>query len=147
MPPPSPAALKNALISQGFEIYRTLGTRIVLADRVRDNLIMDSGVAAVVDADQAVRLTVRVQKSDFPAESDEQLYDRARRQADQAVTRGYREVERVAVPVCDPGDKTRTLDVWYEVSFQKAVDDQQGLFDELRYALALEKTPSPAGRR
>lgn len=45
MPFLSPAELKRALIREGFEIYRTAGSFVVLADRVRDNLIMDSGVA------------------------------------------------------------------------------------------------------
>ena len=147
MPPPSTTALKNALVGQGFEIYRTVGNRIVLADRVRDNLIMDSGVAAVGETPQAVRLTVRVQKTDFPGETDDQLYQHARRQAEEAVARGYREVEHVAVPVHDPGDKSRILDVWYEVTFEKAVDGEQGLFDELRRALQMDKTASPVGRR
>jgi hypothetical protein len=44
------------------------------------------------------------------------------------------------VPIRDPGDRTRTLDTWYEVSFAKSVSDLDDLFQELRAALALEKT-------
>ena len=80
MPSLSTTALKHALIGEGFEVYRTLGTRIVLAERVRDNLIMDSGVAAVTEERLAVRLTFRAQKSDFPGESDGQIHARARQQ-------------------------------------------------------------------
>ena len=43
---PTPADLKKTLVARGFEVYRTLGDQVVLADRVRENLIMDSGVAA-----------------------------------------------------------------------------------------------------
>jgi len=50
MPVPTPAELKKALTAEGFEIYRTTGDRILLADRVRDNLIMDSGVSVGPDA-------------------------------------------------------------------------------------------------
>jgi hypothetical protein len=146
MPSLSTSALKQALIGEGFEVYRTLGTRVVLAERVRDNLIMDSGVAAVTGERLAVRLTFRAQKSDFPGESDLQIHDRARWLGAPAAARGYSEVERVVVPVPDPSDKSRTLETWYEVAFEKTVQDQVGLFEELRYALSLEKTAAP-GRR
>jgi hypothetical protein len=146
MPLLSTTALKHALIGEGFEVYRTVGTRIVLAERVRDNLIMDSGVAAISDERLAVRLTFRAQKSDFPGETDHQLHDRARQQAAAAAAQGYIEVEQAVVPVPDPGDKSRILETWYEVAFEKTVQDQGCLFEELRYALSLEKTAMP-GRR
>jgi hypothetical protein len=146
MPPLSTTALKHALIGEGFEVYRTLGTRVVLAERVRENLIMDSGVAAVTDERLAVRLTFRAQKSDFPGESDDQIHDRARQQGAPAAARGYAEVEQVIVPMPDPSDKSRTLETWYEVAFEKTVQDQVCLFEELRYALAIEKTATPSRR-
>ena len=146
MPSLSTTALKHALIGEGFEVYRTLGTRIVLAERVRDNLIMDSGVAAVTEERLAVRLTFRAQKSDFPGESDGQIHARARQQGAPAVARGYTEVEQVVVPVLDPSDKSRTLETWYEVAFEKPVKDEVGLFEELRYALSVEKTAAPNRR-
>jgi hypothetical protein len=47
-PHPSTAAhLKRALVEAGFEVFRTRGDEIVLAERPRENLIMDSGVQAV----------------------------------------------------------------------------------------------------
>ena len=42
---PTPSDLKKTLVARGFEVYRTMGDHVILADRVRDNLIMDSGVA------------------------------------------------------------------------------------------------------
>ena len=147
MPAVSSNALKTALIREGFEVYRTQGSRIVLAERVRDNLIMDSGVAAVAGEPLAVRFNVRAQQSDFPGDSEEQLYNHAREQSRPAVGRGYAEVEQLVVPVHDPGDRSRTLDTWYEVAFEKPVDSERALFEELRYALQLDKTASPAGRR
>ena len=56
---PTPAELKKTLVARGFEVYRTLGDQVVLADRVRDNLIMDSGVAARSGDVLAVRFVVR----------------------------------------------------------------------------------------
>jgi hypothetical protein len=137
---PGLAELKAALIAQGFEVYRTLSDRIVLADRVRDNLIMDSGVAAGRSSKLFVCFVVRAQANDFPAESHEQLLDRARLLAADATGRGYQEVGTAVVPIEDPGDRARTLDVWHEVQFQRFVGDENELFNELRYVLALEKT-------
>jgi hypothetical protein len=115
---------------------------VVLADRVRDNLIMDSGVAARPGAVLAVRFTVRAQASDFPAAVAGELYDRARACAADAVGRGYSEVGVAEVPVRDPGDASSTLDTWYEVAFERSVASEDELENELRYALGLEKTVS-----
>jgi hypothetical protein len=137
---PTPAELKKTLVARGFEVYRTLGDQVVLADRVRDNLIMDSGVAARPGAVLSVRFVVRAQASDFPAAVADELYDRARACAAEALGRGYSEVGVAEVPVRDPGDASSTLDTWYEVAFERAVASEDELDSELRYALGLEKT-------
>lgn len=147
MPLPSPSELKKILLSEGFEVYRTLGARIVIADRVRDNLIMDSGVSAVLgDESLGVRLVVRSQAHDFPGESDADLFDRAIKIAGLALERGYAEVGRNVVPIHDPGDRSRTLDTWYEVAFERAVESVGDLFAELRFAIQLDKTVTPGTR-
>ena len=140
--PPTPADLKKTLVARGFEVYRTLGDQVVLADRVRENLIMDSGVAVRPGDVLAVRFVVRCQATDFPALGAEDLYERARACAADAITRGYAEIGVAAIPVHDPGDASTTLDTWYEVSFERAVASEDELEQELRYALALEKTVS-----
>ncbi len=137
---PTPAELKKTLVARGFEVYRTLGDQVVLADRVRDNLIMDSGVAAKPGATLAVRFVMRAQASDFPSAKPEDLYERARVSAAEARGRGYVEVGVAAVPVRDPGDASNTLDTWYEVAFERAVANEDELEQELRYALSIEKT-------
>lgn len=137
---PTPSELKKTLQARGFEVYRTLGDQVVLADRVRDNLIMDSGVAVRPGDVLAVRFVVRAQASDFPSVPPEDVYERARACAEPALGRGYTEVGVAEVPVHDPGDATLTLDTWYEVSFERAVASEDELEQELRYALALEKT-------
>jgi hypothetical protein len=136
----SPANLKRHLIAQGFEPYRTLSDRVMLAERVRDNLIMDSGVAAGFAPELCVRFIVRAQSSGFRGETPQQLFDRARSLAHSSVERGYGEIEASVVPVSDPGDESRTLDTWYEVTFERRVGDLDELFTELRYALSLDKT-------
>jgi hypothetical protein len=138
----TPNELKKTLVARGFEVYRTLGDHVVLADRVRDNLIMDSGVAVKPGEVLAVRFVVRAQASDFPSSKADDLFARARECAAEARERGYAEVGQAEVPVRDPGDSSSTLDTWYEVSFERPVADEDELEKELRYALALEKTAS-----
>lgn len=146
MAPFKAGELKKALISAGFEVYRTLGGRVLLADRVRDNLIMDSGVAAIGEPELGVRLVVRAQAHDFPGESEANLFERARRLGAPSVARGYAETEALIVPIHDPGDRSRTLDVWYEVAFEKRVESLEGLSAELKYALGVIKTAAPGAR-
>ena len=145
--PSTLAELKKLLLAEGFEVYRTLGDQVVLADRVRDNLIMDSGVAAKLAEGLRVRFVVRAQGSDFATESAEQILQRARHMADVAHAQGYTEVGASSVEVRDPGDNSQTLDVWHEVVFEKPLGTAAELATELRYALSLEKTAPPDVRR
>jgi hypothetical protein len=140
MPHPSPVELKRALLREGFEIYRTLGDRVLLAERVRDNLIMDSGVAAGTGEVLRVRVVLRAQANDFPGESVEKLLDRARDMASCFAERGYAEIDTQTVVIRDPGNPERTLDTWHEVGWERPVDDLSSLIAELRYALAQAKT-------
>ncbi len=140
MPTFTPSELKKALVREGFEVYRTQGNRIVLADRVRNNLIMDSGVAACVGESLGVRVVLKAQANDFPDESAEDLFERARGMAGALIQRGYEETTTNTVPIFDPGDRSKTLDTWYEVGFERKVDGPPELVDELRFALSLDKT-------
>jgi hypothetical protein len=146
MPSLPPTELKRALIGLGFEVYRTLGQRVLLADRVRDNLIMDSGVSVMGGEGLTIRFVVRAQGNDFPAESPEELFQRARRLGKSSTARGYSEADTSVVPIHDPGDRSRTLDTWYEVAFEKGVADLDELAAELSYAIGLAKT-APVGTR
>ncbi|MGC4091812.1 MAG: hypothetical protein QM756_28800 [Polyangiaceae bacterium] len=143
MPQITLSELKKALQAQGFEIYRTTATEVMLADRVRDNLLMDSAVAVRVGDEFVVSLIVRAQSSDFPGEGESVLYGRARRCAEPAQLRGYREIKTQAVPVYDPGDRSRTLDTWYEVRFERKAPSLDAVVTELKAALALEKCARP----
>ena len=147
MSPPTPSELKKLLLAEGFEVYRTLSDQIILADRVRDNLIMDSGVAAGLGEMPSVRFVVRAQGGDFPNDSIASIFERARQMANDALGRGYREVSANSVEVRDPGDDSQTLDVWHEVAFEKALSSNEELVAELRYALSLEKTAPADARR
>lgn len=137
--PLTPLELKKLLIEQGFEVYRTLGNRVILAERVRDNLIMDGNVSAVAGESLAARMTVRAQQADFHGDTESQLFARARAVAKPAIERGYLEVERTIVPIIDPSDESHKLDTWYEVSVERAVENLPELFEEIRFLLPIEK--------
>jgi hypothetical protein len=130
----------KTLAESGFEVFRTAGSRIVLADRVRENLIMDSGVSALVGEPLGIRVVVRAQQKDFPEESEASLFERAFGLGAPARQRGYVEADRSVVPIKDPSDESQVLDTWFEIAFEKSLDDSAGLDEELRYALDLVKT-------
>jgi len=142
MPQVTPSELKKRLMAAGLEILRVQGARVHLADRVRENLIMDSGVAALTGESTGVRLVVRAQASHFPGEGEAALFGRARQLGNAAIALGYSEVETLVVPVKDPGGGPQTLDTWYEVAFEKPVAEAD-LIGEIRLALGLDKTANP----
>ena len=133
------AEIRKALIAAGFELYRTRGDEVQVADRVRDNLIMDSGVSVRSQGALSVKVVVRAQRSDFPNEGAATLFERARELAAAAMSRGYVETATLASPMQDPADPTRTLDTWYEVSFEKPVASLDEAMVEVGFALKVEK--------
>src|SRR5262245_12049617 len=146
MPSPSPQDLKKLLSGAGLEIYRTLGDRVVLADRVRDNLIMDSGVSVVATGSSlVVRFVTRAQAGDFQGETADGLFGHARRLGQHAAEHGYSESSTAVVPIHDPGDRARVLDTWYEVAFERAIPNESELVNELRTVLAWPKVATRGG--
>lgn len=141
---PTPAEIKKALVQSGFEVYRTRGDVVHVAERVRENLIMDSGVR-VEAATTRVLFVVRAQKNDFPGAAEEALFDRARQLASAALERGYAEVGTNVTHVKDPGGEERTIETLCEVVFEKKTADIGSAIDEVKFALGLEKSV-PVGR-
>lgn len=134
----TPTEIKKLLQAAGLEIYRTRGDVVHLAERVRENLLMDAGT--FVDAARVrVGFLVRAQRTDFPSENDERLFERARGLAAPALDRGYSEVEAKVRTVQDPGDTERVIDTWCEVLFEKPVSGLDAAVDEVRFALSIEK--------
>jgi hypothetical protein len=143
---PTPLEIKKALKDAGLEVYRTRGDVVHLAERVRENLLMDAGTfvrSAPLVAATHVGFVVRAQRNDFPNDGDEHLFERARQAAEAAVARGYRETRVEVHQVKDPGDGERTLDTWCEVSFEIELPDLDAAIAEARFALALEKAVVP----
>lgn len=140
----TPPQLKKALIASGFEVFRTLPEEVVLAERVRENLILDSGVRlGPIDGGNGgfrVRIVLRAQKTDFPAEEATSLFERVRHLAKPAVAAGFVEDSSKVNDVKDPVDVERTLDTFYEVSLARVVPSVEEAVSVLKFALSLEKT-------
>jgi hypothetical protein len=140
-----PAELKRKLRAAGFEVYRASSEQVLLAERVRDNLIMDSGVAAHMnsrDGEIWVEVTVRAQASHFPGAEEEGIWTHARLLAQAFLDSGYTEEGSRATPVPDPNDPQASLDTAHEIRLRRAVGNAEALFDELRAALQLPRATS-----
>lgn len=139
----TPPQLKKALIASGFEVFRTLPEEVVLAERVRENLILDSGVRVgpVSPGESAirVRLVLRGQRSDFPGDEETALFERVRKLAEPAIADGFAEISTNVNAVKDPADPERTLDTFYEVSLAREVPSLEDAVPILKFALSLEK--------
>jgi hypothetical protein len=138
-PPSSATHIKKLLVEAGFEVFRTRGEEIVLAERPRENLIMDSGVRLRLGSSFEVRVVLRAQKADFPNEDEPHLFERVRKLAAPAVSDGFAEVATAVTRVADPGDSERTLDTFYEITYSKAARALDDAVVELKFALGLEK--------
>ncbi len=142
--PTTPQQLKKALVASGFEVFRTLAEEVVLAERVRENLILDSGVRLGFSGEGKlrVRVVMRAQRADFPNEEEASLFERVRRLAEPALRDGFTETDTQVNVVRDPADAERTLDVFYELSLSRDVGSVEEALPILKFALGLEKAAS-----
>lgn len=133
--------IKKLLTSEGWMVYRSTGDAVLLAERVRDNLIMEAYVSVQTGDSVRVRFATRAQRSDFPSssETEESLLQRARKVGAPALSLGFDEVRTLVEPIPDPMDPDRHLDTWYQVVFEKAVDSNDTLLRAVGEAMGLEK--------
>lgn len=114
--------LKKKLVAAGFEIYRTLPGSIALVERVRENLILDSGIRlAPTPGGFVVRVIFRAEGRGFPGESEEQMLERARGLASQATAHEFVSVAQEVVPQMDPSHPGVELDRFFEVACEREV--------------------------
>lgn len=140
----TPQQLKKALVASGFEVFRTLSEEVVLAERVRENLILDSGVrlGPLADGKLRVRLVLRAQRADFPGDDESSMFDRVRKLAEPAVQKGFAEESTNVNAVKDPADPSKTLDTFYELYLAHEVATVEDAVPLLKFALSLEKAVS-----
>ena len=114
----------------------------MLADRVRDNLILDSGVrVSANDANEVrVNLVMGVRHTQFPGENDLALFERVRRLAGPLLAAGFAEMGTSQSPVIDPSDATKTLDIFFDVTFGKNEATFDAALPTLKVALEVAKT-------
>ena len=132
--PVNPTEIRKALLAAGFELYRTQGDQVHVADRVRDNLIMDSGVS--VSTALSVKFVVRSQRSDFPNDAATNLFERARALVQPRWLAVHR--TRTVTKPARPLRPSAPLHL-YEVSFEKAVTTLEEPMSEVGFALGIEK--------
>jgi len=131
--------IKRALVDAGFIVFRTLPAEVVVAERVRENLIMDSGVRLTSEPALEVRVVLRLQRGDFPGEDDAKLFERVRARAAAALAGGFHEIGHQTRHVTDPGDSTRMLDTFYELIVSRRVDDLDSAIEGVRFAFTLDR--------
>jgi hypothetical protein len=137
----TPSDIKHLLKTHGMVVYRTVGDTVTVAERVRDNLIMEAHVSVVTGPSLCVRFATRAQRSDFPSssETEDSLLRRARAMGTPALPQGFSEVRTVVEPIPDPMDPSRHLDTWYQVLFEKPVETDDALIQAVRDAVSVEK--------
>jgi hypothetical protein len=131
--------LKKTLVEAGLEVFRARGDEVVLAERPRENLIMDSGVRLRATSPLEVRVVLRAQKAEFPNEDEAHIFARVRALGAAVTAEGFVEIETSISPVIDPGDASHTLDTFYEVFYSKPAADLDAAVASVRAALAFEK--------
>lgn len=138
----TPQEIKKVITGGGLEVYRTTGQEIIVADRVRDNLILDSGVRVRLRAEGPeleVRLIMGLRQGQYPNETNDQLFGRLRQLAAPALARGFAEVHSGVAAVNDPADTQKTLDTFFEVILAKPSPTAEVL-DDVRFAMTIAKT-------
>lgn len=131
--------IKRALRNAGLEVYRAQENAVHVADRVRENLILDSGIRVVVTP-LAVTFVAEAPRSQFPGDERETLFERARQLGRGALERGFVEAETRIAPVEDPSDAARVLDERFQVAFAKEVASLDAAVEEVRFALSLPRS-------
>jgi hypothetical protein len=137
--PLTPQQIKQTIVAAGFEVYRTTGQEVIVADRVRDNLILDSGVRVRAGDPMEIHIIMGLRRGQYPNESDDQVFERLRHLAAPAVTRGFLEKQAAAAPVNDPADASRTLDTFFELRLVMNADEP-AMLELVRFALGVAQT-------
>ena len=115
--------------------------RVELAERARNNLLVDARVSVSVGSSITVRFWTRAHRSDFPMlqDTEQSLFDRARMLAEPGRALGFVEVGTEIVGMADPLCPDRMFDTWYQVRFESHASALDDAFPLARWAIAAEK--------
>lgn len=113
------------------------GDEVMLAERPRENLILDSLVSLKCGPPLTVRAVFRAQKSSFQHDDAAQLFRRVRCLASVAI--GFEERVAYVVPVNDPGDASHLLDEFYDVLVVAEARSPEAAIELVRQALGFDK--------
>ena len=136
----NPKEIKQRIVAAGLEVYRTTGQEVVIAERVRDNLILDSGVRVRAGEPMEVSIVMGLRRGQYPNESDDQVFARLRQLAAPAMGHGFNEKKSGMAPVTDPADAKHTLDTFFEIVLAKEEPDLEAMLTLVRFALTIAQT-------
>ncbi|MBL8605117.1 MAG: hypothetical protein JNK72_24520 [Myxococcales bacterium] len=130
--------LRKALESAGLEVFRVRGDEIHLA--VRQNVqMMEARVQVRAGASPRVMVATWSQRSDAPQWSDDQLFALVRDRAAALRAAGYDELGHERREIRSVSDESQVLDVWFEVSFARAVESLDEATAEALRVIAFER--------
>lgn len=134
--------LKRSLVTAGLEVFRTRGDEVHLAERQNVQL-MDSGVRVRGGASPLITVVMRAQRNDAPTLDSGAMFDAVRARAAGLRAAGYDEVTSASREIRSVSDPEHLLDVWFEVTWQRAVASNEEAVAEARRAIATERYVVP----
>lgn len=137
-----PRELKRALVAAGFEVFRTRGDEIHLAERHNVSL-MEAGVRVRGGVTPAVFVVARAQRSDASSSRAEQLFDLVRARLLPLCEQGFAEVSAEPREIRSVNDPTLLVDTWYEVTYSCDASDIEGLLRLAGLALRTDRYVVP----
>jgi hypothetical protein len=81
-----------------------------------------------------------LRQTQYPNESDEQLFDRLRELSAAAVGKGFAEISTGTAPVNDPSDTKKRLDTFFELVLAKREPDRAAMLELVRFGVDIAKT-------
>lgn len=133
--------LKRLVRNAGYQIYGTRSDHVLLAERVRDNLILDSGIAISPDP-LSISVTVRAQMIHFPGQPIERGHECAESLAAAFVALGFTRERSETVAIPNPNHPETSLDTVCEVTLRKSLPAEDSIAPEIQAALSLARASS-----
>lgn len=130
--------LKRLIRSAGYQMYGTRGREVLLAERVRDNLILDSGISVSPDP-LTIHVIVRAQMFHFQGQTLDEGRAFAETLGEAFLSLGYQRRGAKEVTIPDLNNVGAALDTVCEVSLEKPLVGPEDLTSAIQEALALPR--------